>query len=55
VTVYGVRLFLVAAMVSVVCRYAVAEGLVRQDITDRDIQIVPFRDLRRRRRQVGKA
>ena len=40
VTVYGVCLFLVGVMVYVVWRYAVAEGLVRQDIADRDIQLL---------------
>jgi uncharacterized membrane protein len=39
-TIYGVNLLLTAVLLSVVWRYAVAEGLVRSDIADEDVRLL---------------
>ena len=43
VTVYGLNLFLTAALVSLLWRYAVREGLIRRDIEDSDVKVITRR------------
>jgi uncharacterized membrane protein len=40
VTVYGLNLFLVSALVSVLWRYAVRERLIRSDVADADVRML---------------
>jgi hypothetical protein len=42
-TVYGLNLFLTAALVSLLWRYAVREGLIRRDIADADVKVITKR------------
>jgi uncharacterized membrane protein len=43
VTIYGLNLFLASALVSLLWRYAVREGLIRPDITDSDVKMITNR------------
>jgi hypothetical protein len=43
VTIYGVNLFLVSALVSLLWRYAVRERLIRHDIADSDVKMLTGR------------
>ncbi len=43
VTIYGVNLFLVSALVSLLWRYAVRERLIRSDIPDADVRLLTRR------------
>jgi uncharacterized membrane protein len=43
VTVYGLNLFLTAALVSLLWRYAVREGMIRRDIEDSDVKVITRR------------
>lgn len=43
VTIYGTNLFLVAALVSLLWRYAVRERLIRPDVADSDVKLITTR------------
>jgi uncharacterized membrane protein len=43
VTIYGLNLFLASALVSLLWRYAVREGLIRPDIADSDVKMITNR------------
>jgi TMEM175 potassium channel family protein len=43
VTIYGLNLFLASALVSLLWRYAVQEGLIRHDIADSDVKMITIR------------
>jgi uncharacterized membrane protein len=43
VTIYGLNLFLASALVSLLWRYAVREGLIRHDIADSDVKMITNR------------
>jgi uncharacterized membrane protein len=43
VTIYGVNLFLAAALVSLLWRYAVRERLIRPDVADSDVKLLTRR------------
>ena len=43
VTIYGLNLFLVSALVSLLWRYAVRERLIRRDISDSDVKMLTRR------------
>jgi uncharacterized membrane protein len=43
VTIYGLNLFLASALVSLLWRYAVLEGLIRHDIADSDVKMITIR------------
>jgi TMEM175 potassium channel family protein len=43
VTIYGLNLFLASALVSLLWRYAVREGLIRPDVADSDVKMITNR------------
>jgi hypothetical protein len=43
VTIYGLNLFMASALVSLLWRYAVREGLIRSDIADSDVKMITRR------------
>jgi uncharacterized membrane protein len=43
VTIYGLNLFMASALVSLLWRYAVREGLIRSDVADSDVKMITRR------------